>query len=102
MEENAPVSARSQAAQRVGKNVRPFPNLIFLRHRPARPPHYAGNRRDIADEVEFEICIERGVARIRKIGKEDRIAIGARIHDRLGRNVATSARPVLNDERLAA
>ena len=29
MEENAPVSARSQAAQRVGKNVRPFPNLIF-------------------------------------------------------------------------
>jgi hypothetical protein len=64
-------------------------------------PHDARNRRNIADEVEFEICIERGVARIRKIGQEDRIAVGTRIHDGLGGDVAACARPVLNDERLA-
>src|SRR5262249_62363635 len=56
--------------------------------------------RDVADEIEFEILVERGVYRVRRGGTEERVAIRSRAHDRLGRDSAGDARPVLDDDLL--
>src|SRR5947207_10703634 len=61
----------------------------------------APNWRDVADEVEIELLVKRGVDRIRDRGQEQRIAVRGGIHDRLGANVAAGARPIFGDERLS-
>jgi hypothetical protein len=61
----------------------------------------ASNRRDVADEVEIELLVKRGVDRVGDCGQEQRIAVRGRIHDRLGADVAASARPIFGDERLS-
>ena len=63
--------------------------------------HDARDRRDVADEIEVELFIERRVDCIRRADQEQRIAVRGRAHDRLGGDIAASARPVLDDERLA-
>ena len=57
--------------------------------------------RDVPDEIEIEVVIERRVDGGGRVGPEQRIAVGRRAHDRIGRDVAGGARPVLDDELLA-
>ena len=61
----------------------------------------AGDRRDVADEIEIELVVERRVDRVRRTDQQQRVAVGGRAHDRLGADVAAGARPVLDDEWLA-
>ena len=60
----------------------------------------ARDRRDVANEIEIELVVERRVDRVRRIGQQERIAVRGRAHDRLGADVATGTRPVLDDELL--
>src|SRR6516225_8898107 len=61
----------------------------------------AGNRRDVADEIEIELVVERCVTRIWKTSQQKRIAVRGCIHDRLGGDIGASTRPVLDHEWLA-
>ena len=61
----------------------------------------ARDRRDVADEIEIELVVERRVDRVRRTDQEERVAVRRRTHDRLGGDIATGARPVLDDEWLA-
>src|SRR5262245_20614152 len=62
----------------------------------------AGDRCNVADEIEVELVIERRVGRA-CVGPdhEQRVAVRRRAHDRLGADIATRARPVLDHEWLA-
>jgi len=59
------------------------------------------DRHDIANEVELEVLVECRIARVRLAGRQQRIAVGGCVHDRLGGDVGAGARPVLDDELLA-
>lgn len=61
----------------------------------------AADGRDVADEVEVEFWIERGVDRIRYGRKQQRVAVGGRIDHGLGADIAAGAGTVLGDEGLA-
>ena len=61
----------------------------------------ARDRRDVADEIEIELVVERRIDRVRRADQEKRVAVGRRAHDRLGGDIAAGARPVLDDELLA-
>ena len=61
----------------------------------------ARDRRDVADEIEIELVVERRVDRVRRTDQEERVAVRRRTHDRLGGDIAAGARPVLDDEWLA-
>src|SRR5215813_4803453 len=58
-------------------------------------------RCDVANEVETEVVIECHVPCVMCPDLEERIAVGRRLHDCLGGQIAASAGPVLNDELLA-
>ena len=60
-----------------------------------------GDEGDVADEVEAEVRIQARIDRDGRVDSEQRIAVRRRPHDRLGRDVAGGATPVLDDERLA-
>ena len=60
----------------------------------------ARDRRDVADEIEIELLVERRVDGIRRTDQEKRIAIGGRTNDRFGGDIGACARPVLDDEWL--
>jgi hypothetical protein len=60
----------------------------------------AGDWRDVANEIEIELLVQRGVDCIRRSGQEERIAVRRRARDRLGGDVAAGAWPVLNNELL--
>ena len=55
----------------------------------------------IAQEIEIEFVVERGVDGVRRRGKQKRVAVRRRPHHRLGRDIGAAARPVLDDEGLA-
>jgi len=57
--------------------------------------------RDIANEVEVQLGVKRGVDRIRRIDQQERVAVGRGVHDRLGADVVAGAGLVLDDELLA-
>ena len=61
----------------------------------------ARDRRDVADEIEIELVVERRVDRVVASDQKERIAVRRRAHDRLGGDIAAGARPVLDDELLA-
>ena len=61
----------------------------------------AGDRRDVAQEVEAQLLIERVVDRVRRHPLQQRVAVRRRLHHRLGPDVAAGARPVLDQDRLA-
>src|SRR5215510_4483051 len=61
----------------------------------------AGNRRDVAAEIETKLFVHRSIDRVCRGEQEERVAIGRRAHDRLGGDIAASTRPVLDDEWLA-
>jgi hypothetical protein len=53
-------------------------------------------RRDVADEIEIELVVERRVDCIWWTDQEERVAIWG--SDRLGADIAAGARTVLNNE----
>src|SRR5438132_1351002 len=60
----------------------------------------AGDRRDVADEIEVELVIECRVERVEGTDYEQGVAVCRRAHDRLGCDVAAGSRTVVDDERL--
>src|SRR6266516_5272558 len=73
----------------------------WMHHYDVRLPANACDRRDIADEIETKLVIERGVDGVPTADQEKRVSVGGRTHDRLGADIAAGARPVLNNEWLA-
>ena len=71
-------------------------------HEHHRGHHHHGDRREIPGRIERQRRVERRVDRQRAgVGREQRVAVGRRLRDRLGRDVAAGARLALDDERLA-
>src|SRR5262249_41672886 len=65
-----------------------------------RLPVNACDRRDVADEIETELVIERGVDGVPTADYEQRVAVRRCAHDRLGADIAARAGSILDDERL--
>src|ERR1700680_146348 len=61
----------------------------------------ACNRRDVADEIEIKIVVERRIDRVRADDLEERIAIGRRPDDCLDGNIAAGTWPVFDNKWLA-
>src|SRR5215813_419997 len=60
------------------------------------------DRRDVADEIEIELVVKRGVDRIYRTDRKQRIAIRRRTHDGFGGDIGGSPRPILDDKWLLA
>src|SRR5262249_24182606 len=65
-----------------------------------RPVANACDRRSVADEIEIQLIVKRDGNRVCQNDQKERMAVGGRTRDRLGADVARSARPVLNYEWL--
>ena len=61
----------------------------------------ASDGHDIANEVEVQLGIKRGVDRIRRIDQQNGVAVGRGVHDRFGADVVSGSGLVLDDELLA-
>src|SRR5215831_4817003 len=61
----------------------------------------AGDRSDIANEIEIELVVQRRVNRVVAPGYEQRIAVRRCAHDRLRADIGAATRSVLDDEWLA-
>src|SRR5262245_37856013 len=66
-----------------------------------RLPANACDRRDVADEIETKLVIERGIDGVPTAHDEEGITVRGRTHGCLGSNIAGRTRPVFNDEWLA-
>jgi hypothetical protein len=88
------LGVRNQVGNRLRRQRRVY-------HQHAHSTDDAGNRRDIADEIETKIVVKRGVPGVIRTNHQERIAIGRRPHHRLGGETAARARPVLDHELLA-
>src|SRR5215471_2307857 len=53
--------------------------------RKSRPDR--GARRDVADEIEIELLVERSVDCVRYAGEQERVSVGRRIHDQFGADI---------------
>src|SRR6266436_10022722 len=58
------------------------------------------DRRDVTDEIEIEVVVERRVDRLCRTDHEHRVAVSGRAHDGLGADDVVRARSVLHDEGL--
>src|SRR5262249_44482908 len=72
-----------------------------INHHYKRNAEEARDWRDVADEVEIELVVERRIDCVRRSGPQQRIAVGRRTNDRFGADIGAPARTVLNDEWLA-
>src|SRR6266487_256059 len=70
-------------------------------HHDIRGAANARDRRDVTDEIEIELVVERRVDRVERTGQEKRVAVGRGTHDRLGADIAAATRPVVDNELLA-
>ncbi len=61
----------------------------------------ARDGRDVANEVETELVVERGVDGIRRRDKEQRIAVRGRTHDGFGGDIGGCSGPIFDEELLA-
>src|SRR5262245_6676156 len=61
----------------------------------------ARDRRNVSDEIEIELVVDRRVGRVRSTTEEKRVSVGRRTHDRLGPDIIPGTRSVLDDEWLA-
>src|SRR5262245_16188399 len=59
------------------------------------------NWRDVADEVEIELIVERGIDCVCHIDQEKRVSVGGCTHNSLRANIVASTRAVVDDEWLA-
>src|SRR5215468_7769308 len=71
-----------------------------MHHHHVGDDNNAGDRRDVADEIEVEFVIECRVERVEGTDYEQGVAVCRRAHDRLGCDVAAGSRTVVDDERL--
>src|SRR5215472_6990864 len=60
----------------------------------------ACDRRDIAQDIEIELIVERDVPTISRSKLQEGVATRGRSHDCLGSNIAAHTRPVFDDELL--
>src|SRR6516164_9286655 len=58
-------------------------------------PADARDRRDVADEIEAEVVVERRIYGVRYAAKEESVAICLRTYDHLGREIAPGTWPIL-------
>ena len=61
----------------------------------------ACHRRDVANEIEIELVVERRVNRVDRSHEEERVPVSGRTHSRLGADIGACAGPVFDDELLA-
>ena len=61
----------------------------------------AGDRREIADQVEIELVVECRIGGVAGPDHEQRVAVRGRLCGRLGADIGAAARPVLDHELLA-
>src|SRR5215467_12366430 len=61
----------------------------------------AGDRRDVANEIEIELVVQRRVDRVVAPGHEQRIAVRRCARDRLGADIGAATRPVVDNKLLA-
>jgi hypothetical protein len=71
-----------------------------MHHHDAGHDNNAGDRRDIADEIEAELVVKRGIGGVARRGQKKRVAVRRRAHDRFGRQIRARAGPVLDHDRL--
>jgi hypothetical protein len=71
-----------------------------VHHRDVRHAGHAGDRRDVANEIEGELVVEGVVDRVRRNHLEQRVTVRRRLHHGLGADIAAGARPVLDDHLL--
>src|SRR5258708_20984896 len=60
----------------------------------------ARNRRDVTDEIVFELLVERRVDRVRYVDQEQRIAIGGGVHPQTGGGVVVAGPTALSQLEL--
>src|SRR5215468_6536210 len=73
----------------------------WIHHQDTRRARDARDRRYIADEVEIEIVVKRGVDRVCWSYHQQRMAVGRRAHHGLGCDVGAGPWPVFYDKWLA-
>jgi hypothetical protein len=56
------------------------------------------DRRNVADDIEIELVVERGIDRGRRPEENERIAVRSRMYCRLGTDVGGGTRPVVEDD----
>src|SRR5262249_11085096 len=59
------------------------------------------DRRDVSDKIKFKIFVKRRVNRVGRSDQEQRVAVGRRTYARLGADIPTCTRSVVDDERRA-
>src|SRR5262245_65308575 len=102
-----PAAGRSHVDfARVGPGIRDeFGNCLgryrWIDHHDLSLAANARDRRDVADEIEVELVVERRVACVRRADEEEGVAVRRRTYDRLSADIGAAARPALNDEWLA-
>src|SRR5262249_29225021 len=72
----------------------------WMRHHDEGVAADSCDRRDVANEIEIELVVERRVDRVRRACHEQRVAARRRPHARLRADIAAGARPVLDNELL--
>src|SRR5262245_24289085 len=60
----------------------------------------ARDRGDVADQIEIELVVERSIDGVHRCGHKERIPVRGRVYDRLGGDIASRARPILDDKLL--
>ena len=72
----------------------------LVHHQDVRHADHARDRRDVTNEIEAQLVVERVVDRVRRNHLEQRVAVRRGLHHGLGPDIAAGARPVLDDDRL--
>ena len=106
MDRGAVARGRPIDLARIGLGIGDELGHRFGRHRRidfhhVRHPHDAGNRRGIADEIEGQLGIKRGVDRIRRIDQQQRVTVRRRMNCRFGADIVARARLILDEDLLA-
>src|SRR5262245_9781543 len=60
----------------------------------------ARDRGDVADQIEIELLVECSVDGVHRSGHKERIPVRGRVYDRLRGDIASRARPILDDKLL--
>src|SRR5262245_20518540 len=88
------IGISDELQNRLGRNRRIYQDDVGLAAK-------ASDRRDVANKIEVELFVERGVDGIRGNYKEERVPVSGRAYDRLSSDIAACARSVVDDELLA-
>src|SRR5262249_46050062 len=61
-----------------------------VHHHDVGTSHDARDRRDVTDEIEIELIVERRVDRAESTAQEERVSVGRRTYNRLGADIAAA------------